>query len=229
MMGGPPAGPPVSVQANGTRPGSAGAGPPANPTFEVHLQTLYDRDGPPVPILITQCIQAVEMFGLNSFGIYRVAGSTNHIARLRQMFDTDAKSVDFRNPETFFHDINAVAGLLKLFLRSLPDGGVLTAARYPEFIEAAKVEDGTTRRDSLHGIINNLPDANYATLRALCLHLWKVQENAGSNNMTSANLAICFGPTILQPSNMRDVADAGWQVKAVETIFSNTLQIFDED
>ena len=31
------------------------------------------------------------------------------------------------------------------------------------------IDDDVTRRDSLHAIINSLPDPNYATLRALIL------------------------------------------------------------
>ena len=31
------------------------------------------------------------------------------------------------------------------------------------------IDDDTTRRDSMHAIINSLPDPNYATLRALTL------------------------------------------------------------
>ena len=31
------------------------------------------------------------------------------------------------------------------------------------------IEDDVQRRDSLHALVNNLPDAHYATLRALVL------------------------------------------------------------
>lgn len=44
--------------------------------------------------------------------------------------------MDFRNPESFFHDVNSVAGLLKQFFRELPDP-LLTIEQYPAFIEAA--------------------------------------------------------------------------------------------
>lgn len=50
---------------------------------------------------------------------------------------TDSSLVDFRNPESFFHDVNSVAGLLKQFLRDLPDP-LLTAEHYAEFINAAR-------------------------------------------------------------------------------------------
>jgi len=85
------------------------------------------------------------------------------------------------------------------------------------------------RRDSLHAIINGLPDPNYATLRALILHLNRVQENSRVNRMSSSNLAIVFGPTLMGASTGSNIQDAAWQVRVIETILSNTYQIFDDD
>lgn len=90
-------------------------------------------------------------------------------------------------------------------------------------------EDDIVRRDSLHAIINNLPDPNYATLRALTLHLHRVIENSGANRMSSQNLAIVFGPTLMGTAPGSAIADAGWQVRVIDTILQNTFQIFDED
>lgn len=104
---------------------------------------------------------------------------------------TDSSSVDLRDPSTFHHDVNSVAGLLKQFFRELRDP-LFTLAHYDEFIDAARIDDETLRRDSLHAVINSLPDPNYATLRALSLHLWRVQERASANRMTTHSLAICF-------------------------------------
>ncbi|KAI0021402.1 hypothetical protein F4780DRAFT_778679 [Xylariomycetidae sp. FL0641] len=205
---------------------------PAPPTqmFGVPLHRLYERDEYAVPIVLHQCIQAVDLFGLAVEGIYRLSGSSAHVNRLKNLFDTDPKAeiLDFRNPENFFHDVNSVAGLLKQFLRELP-GSLLTAENYGAFVEAAKHEDDLVRRDSLHAIINGLPDPNYATLRALTLHLHRVMENSAVNRMNSQNLAIVFGPTLLQPPSTGNIADAGWQVRVVDTILQNTYQIFDED
>lgn len=49
---------------------------------------------------------------------------------------SDSPSLDFRNPENFFHDVNSVAGLLKQFFRDLQDP-LLTREHYSAFIEAA--------------------------------------------------------------------------------------------
>ncbi|KAL2126773.1 hypothetical protein VTI74DRAFT_273 [Chaetomium olivicolor] len=203
---------------------------PPRPVFGVALSRLYERDGLAVPMVVYQCIQAVDLFGLNVEGIYRLSGSVPHVNKLKNLFDTDSTSnnLDFRNPENFFHDVNSVAGLLKQFFRDLPDP-LLTRENYSAFIEAAKNEDDIVRRDSLHAIINNLPDPNYATLRALTLHLHRVIENSASNRMSSQNLAIVFGPTLMGTAPGSNISDAGWQVRVVDTILQNTYQIFDDD
>jgi hypothetical protein len=85
------------------------------------------------------------------------------------------------------------------------------------------------RRDQLHAVINSLPDPNYATLRALTLHLNRVSENSTVNRMNASNLAIVFGPTMMGASTGPNIQDAGWQVRVVQTILENTYQIFDDD
>lgn len=90
-------------------------------------------------------------------------------------------------------------------------------------------EDEILRRDSLHAIINSLPDPNYATLRAVVLHLNRVQENSSINRMNISNLAIVFGPTLMGASTGSNIQNAGWQVKVVDTILQNCYQIFDDD
>lgn len=77
-------------------------------------------------------------------------------------------------------------------------------------------------------------------------HLNKVQEHFTHNRMNAGNIAICFGyvaaavvfdyianrpnrPTLMSASSGGNIADAGWQVRVIETILNNTFQIFDDD
>lgn len=201
--------------------------PPIKPVFGISLEDLFRRDGTAVPVIIYQCIQAIEMFGLDMEGIYRQSGSANHINHMKAAFDNDSSKVDFTNPENFYHDVNSVAGLLKQFFRELPDP-LFTRQFYGDFINAARIENDTQRRDSLHAVINGLPDPNYATLRALVLHLNRVQEHSANNRMTAGNIAICFGPTLMGASGS-SLIDSGWQNRVIETVLLNTFQIFDDD
>ena len=111
--------------------------------FGIALEDLFVRDGVAVPGVIVQCLQAVELYGLEVEGIYRLSGSQAHVTKLRDAFNrgmcsccnprrppieclyTDShageQDIDFRNPEHFYHDVNDCAGLLKAFFKELPD------------------------------------------------------------------------------------------------------------
>lgn len=164
---------------------------PSRPVFGVSLDELFTRDQSAVPMVVYQCMQAVDLFGLDVEGIYRMSGTASHVNSLRDAFNNNAPNLDFRNPANFYHDVNSVATLLKQFFRDLPDP-LFTNAAYNAFIDAARIEDVSARRDALHQQINDLPDPNYATLRALVLHLHRVMQNESRNRMGNSNLAICF-------------------------------------
>ncbi|KAF2245074.1 RhoGAP-domain-containing protein [Trematosphaeria pertusa] len=221
-----PAGQAAAQQTSGVLYG--GSSPPVNPVFGVNLDQLFARDGSPVPLVVYQCIQAVDLYGLEVEGIYRIPGTASHIQAMKALFDSAATQVDFRNPEAFQHDVNSVAGLLKQFFRELPDP-LLTKDFYTKFIDAARIDDDTMRRDSMHALINALPDPNYATLRALMLHLHRVEQSSEVNRMSTANLGICWAPSIMGPHKGSNMADAGLQARVIITILDNVLQIFDED
>lgn len=61
--------------------------PPVNPVFGVTLEDLFHRDGTAIPMIVYQCIQAIELFGLNVEGIYRLSGNASHISHLKSLFD----------------------------------------------------------------------------------------------------------------------------------------------
>lgn len=61
--------------------------PALRPVFGVSLDDLLKRDGSAIPLVVYQCLQAVELFGLNVEGIYRLSGSAPHVSKLRAIFD----------------------------------------------------------------------------------------------------------------------------------------------
>lgn len=61
--------------------------PPVNPVFGVTLDQLFVRDGSPVPLVVYQCIQAVDLYGLEVEGIYRIPGTSTHIQAMKALFD----------------------------------------------------------------------------------------------------------------------------------------------
>jgi hypothetical protein len=61
--------------------------PPSKPVFGLKLEYLYERDKSAVPMVVYQCIQAVDLFGLEIEGIYRSPGTASRAAQIKAIFD----------------------------------------------------------------------------------------------------------------------------------------------
>lgn len=61
--------------------------PRLRPVFGVPLEMLLTRDESVVPIVVLQCVQAVDLYGLDVEGIYRLSGERKHVERIKQIFD----------------------------------------------------------------------------------------------------------------------------------------------
>ncbi|KAI9336213.1 hypothetical protein DFJ73DRAFT_850721 [Zopfochytrium polystomum] len=198
------------------------------PVFGVDLAVICERDDVQVPLIVTKCIEAVEKYGLRMAGLYRVSGGHSQIQKLRAQFDKGCERVSL---DEFADAIPVVTSVLKLYFRELPDT-LLPRLMCSEFTEAARIEDPRARLIQTHEIINRLPDANYATLQALMAHLWSVQQLESENRMSSQNLSLIWGPTLMDSvesiSLNQGVEDElRLQSRIVETIISNFDRIFE--
>lgn len=160
----PPPGPPTpSEYAVSGIPASTGA------TFGVDLGEQLQRDRTEIPKVVVKCAQAIEAYGIESMGIYRLSGTTSRVQALKAALDKDVDTVDLMG-EDWSADINVISGALKLWFRELPEP-LLTYGLYHPFIEAARYENDRLRHIRLHEQVNELPDPNYATLKYFMGHL----------------------------------------------------------
>lgn len=51
------------------------------------------RDGVEVPRVLEKCAEAIELYGLESKGIYRLSGTTSRVQRLKAALDYGASVV----------------------------------------------------------------------------------------------------------------------------------------
>ena len=80
--------PPTPMGMQTYQPNSSHSSLPAlRPVFGVSLEDLLRRDGSAIPLVVYQCIQAVDLYGLEVEGIYRLSGSSSHVAKLKSIFD----------------------------------------------------------------------------------------------------------------------------------------------
>ncbi|XP_053311714.1 rho GTPase-activating protein 9 isoform X2 [Spea bombifrons] len=193
--------------------------------FGCRLDALCHREGGRVPKFVRLCIEAVNERGLDADGIYRVNGNLATIQKLRFVVDREEK-LDLNSSE--WEDIHVITGALKMFFRELPEP-LIPFSMFDEFVAAVKITDATERIEIIKNLVKNLPEANHDTLKYITCHLKGVMERSESNRMTTQNIGIVFGPTLMRPekelfSNI--AANMVYQNQVVEHFLTYYQEIF---
>uniref|UniRef100_A0A3Q2UJM7 Rho GTPase-activating protein SYDE1 n=1 Tax=Fundulus heteroclitus TaxID=8078 RepID=A0A3Q2UJM7_FUNHE len=176
---------------------------PAN-VFGVELHHLVEKEGSasPVPLLIQKTVAEIERRGLKVVGLYRLCGSAAVKKELRDCFEKDSSAVCLT--EDLYPDINVITGILKDYLRELPSP-LITRTLYQVVREAMTQQPPPETPDpevaqSTVKLLSCLPEPEKATLSLLLNHLSLVASFSSFNRMTHQNLAVCFGPVLLTPT-----------------------------
>ncbi|KAI8393884.1 uncharacterized protein BYT42DRAFT_22588 [Radiomyces spectabilis] len=182
-----------------------------------------------IPIIAEKCMKEIEARGLEEVGIYRVAGTGSIVTQLKREFNRNSAKVNLSDPA--WADINVVADAFKQFLRELPEP-VLTHGLYDELINASAAEDHDERVYLIKTIVKKLPLTNYTFLKRLIEHFVIVTDFEATNHMYATNLAIVFGPTLLQPapgpaSFATTMSNLGHHQNIVKYLILNYHYIFD--
>ncbi|KAG0173316.1 hypothetical protein DFQ29_007995 [Apophysomyces sp. BC1021] len=153
-----------------------------------------------LPAIVWRCIEYLEAkHATQEEGIYRLSGSAVKIRALKQEFNEKGDVDLLASGE--YHDIHAIAGLLKMWLRELPNN-VLTHDLLKEFLPVIDLIDRRERVNELGRLVSMLPIANYTLLRTLTAHLIRVVQNSETNKMTVRNVGIVFSPTLGIPAGI---------------------------
>ncbi|KAJ2915458.1 hypothetical protein MD484_g4960, partial [Candolleomyces efflorescens] len=153
-----------------------------------------------LPAIVFRSIQYLEAKKADQEeGIYRLNGSSAVIKSLRDRFNAEG-DLDLLATNEYL-DPHAIAGLLKSFLRDLPDS-ILTRELHLRFLAVIDLMDAQERIRELSQLIAALPIANYTLLRALTAHLILIVQNANVNKMTMRNVGIVFSPTLGIPAGV---------------------------
>ncbi|KAK7101033.1 hypothetical protein V1264_023881 [Littorina saxatilis] len=201
-----------------------------NALFGVDLETVIAREncGLSMPLLVKKCVEEVEARGLDTVGIYRLCGSARRKIMLREAFEKSAQAVDL-SPENV-SDIHVVTGVLKDYLRELPEP-LFTNALYQMLLDALSVRlpsDPEGSAKLMLSILECLPTANQDTMALILNHLRRVASHADKNKMTIDNLAICFGPVLLCPAPTT-TSDPALDFKKHIEVLRYLLEIWEHD
>ncbi|KAL3962018.1 hypothetical protein ACCO45_003541 [Purpureocillium lilacinum] len=152
----------------------------------------------PLPSVVFRCIQYLDhKDAILEEGIFRLSGSNVVIKQLRERFNNEG-DINLVTDE-HYHDIHAVASLLKLYLRELPTT-ILTRDLHLEFLATTEIADRKEKIATLAELARRLPQANATLLKYLISFLIKIINNADMNKMNVRNVGIVFSPTLNIPA-----------------------------
>lgn len=152
----------------------------------------------PLPAVVYRCIQYLDAKGaVTEEGIFRLSGSNVVIKSLKERFDNEG-DVNLLADEQY-HDIHAVASMLKAYLRELPTS-ILTRDLHLDFVAVTEMNSQGEKIAALSELVTRLPQANATLLKYLIAFLIKVINHADQNKMTVRNVGIVFSPTLTIPA-----------------------------
>ena len=209
--------------------------------FQVPLQELMSRktENDSIPKMVRQCMNSIMSGGLATEGILRISGGQDKIFEVKDIFDRGG-IVDLRT-----HSVHTAAGLLKLFLRQLPEplipfSSYSTWISKSSFLQQQERERKLTKeviKKTIKELVSSLPPPNQALIKEVALFLEKVISNSSINKMTSSNVSIVFTPNLLyipvDPNNPNELLNSSGDVSGANELFThfleNVKEIFDEE
>ncbi|XP_035645686.1 SLIT-ROBO Rho GTPase-activating protein 1-like isoform X3 [Oncorhynchus keta] len=190
----------------------------------------HQDSGQAIPRVVESCVRFINLYGLQHQGIFRVSGSQMEINDIKNSFE---RGKDPLTDEENNHDINSVAGVLKLYFRGL-EKSLLPKERFNDLLSCVRIENLYERSLYIRKILlTAVPRSILIVMRYLFAFLNHLSQYSDENMMDPYNLAICFGPTLMPTPNIEDQvlcqAHVNEIIKTIiihhETIFPDTKEL----
>ncbi|XP_026317651.1 rho GTPase-activating protein 17 isoform X2 [Hyposmocoma kahamanoa] len=195
--------------------------------LEEHLRVTSRTIAFPIEL----CVCTLHELGLNEEGLFRIAGGSSKVRRMKLSLDAGLFTVPLPRD---YRDMHVVASVLKSYLRELPEP-LLTYRLYENFIAASRQPSEQAKLNALWEAVHLLPDANFQNLRYLIKFLSTLTQNQNVNKMTPSNLAIVIAPNLLWAvdestfdMNMTTVVNCAVEllIKHADWFFKDDLNFF---
>ncbi|KAG5448945.1 Protein fam13a, partial [Clonorchis sinensis] len=165
--------------------------------FGVPLKFLVNSaTGDFVPAIVCNICECILQNGLSLQGIFRVNGGVRLIETLKRSLE---RSGGCSLNITEATELYALAGVLKLFLREIPDG-LIPKEHTMQFVQVVTESEQNESVDTikLEALVQQLPEENAHLLHYLCRFLATVSRNECENKMSVQSLGILFGPCVFR-------------------------------
>ncbi|XP_023811870.1 SLIT-ROBO Rho GTPase-activating protein 1 isoform X2 [Oryzias latipes] len=185
--------------------------------------TRHQDSGQAIPRVVESCIRYINLYGLQHQGIFRVPGSQLEVNDIKNSFErgNDPLTDDEDN-----HDMNSVAGVLKLYFRGL-ENPLFPKERFNDLLSCIRIENLYERALYIRKILLTFPRSVLVVMRYLFAFLNHLSQYSDENMMDPYNLAICFGPTLMPTPDSQDQVSCQAHVnEVVKTIIIHHESIF---
>ncbi|XP_075882463.1 rho GTPase-activating protein 4-like isoform X2 [Nelusetta ayraudi] len=173
------------------------------------MLSFIQATGQQVPVIVQSCICFINLHGLHHEGIFRVPGSQMEINSLRDAFERGEDPLAERKC-----DLDSVAGVLKLYFRSL-ESPLVPIESTGQLLEHAQIKNEAERAAQLRAVISSFPEPVVIVMRYLFAFLHHVTEYSDENMMQPYNLAVCFGPSLVRYGKDDDAVTLQPQINAL--------------
>ncbi|KAM8753063.1 rho GTPase-activating protein 4 isoform 2-T2 [Rhynchonycteris naso] len=191
--------------------------------FGGDMEKFIQSSGEPVPLVVESCVRFINLNGLQHEGIFRVSGAQPRVTEIRDAFE---RGEDPLMEGCTAHDLDSVAGVLKLYFRSL-EPPLFPQDLFGELLASAQLEAMEERVEQVNRLLAQLPGPVLVVLRYLFTFLNHLAQYSDENMMDPYNLAVCFGPTLLPvPAGQDPVALQGQVNQLVQTLIMQPTRVF---
>ncbi|XP_031420377.1 SLIT-ROBO Rho GTPase-activating protein 1 isoform X1 [Clupea harengus] len=191
--------------------------------FNGNLEAYIKDSGQAIPRVVESCIRFINLYGLQHQGIFRVSGSQLEVNDIKNSFE---RGNDPLTDEENNHDINSVAGVLKLYFRGL-ENPLFPKERFNDLLTSIRIENLYDRALYIRKILLTVPRSVLIVMRYLFSFLNHLSQYSDENMMDPYNLAICYGPTLMPTPDLQDQVSCQAHVnEVIKTIIIHHETIF---
>uniref|UniRef100_A0A8C0LG17 Rho GTPase activating protein 4 n=1 Tax=Canis lupus dingo TaxID=286419 RepID=A0A8C0LG17_CANLU len=130
--------------------------------FGGDMEKFIQSSGQPVPLVVESCVRFINLNGLQHEGIFRVSGAQPRVSEIREAFE---RGEDPLVEGCTAHDLDSVAGVLKLYFRSL-DPPLFPPDLFKELLASAELEAVAERVEHVSRLLAQLPGPVLVVLRS---------------------------------------------------------------
>jgi hypothetical protein len=164
------------------------------PLFAVPLDQTVGS-GQDAPWVVLQTVALIRRRGLETEGLFRLSGPAERIGQLKKLYDSGRAGAAWRELRDE-QNVHTITGVLKLWLRELPDALLGAAELCGAWLDTVAVEPLLDRVRAQRSVLARMSRVHQRVLDALFELLHRTAACEAVNKMGLRNLAVVFGPAI---------------------------------